>query len=175
MAPIARCTVLALILSGTILTATAAAESLNIVDLRLSNPQQIRLDFPLVGAEKHFGVYVKREGTVPAGSTWAGAKVQEVGLHDVFPGDRVWGAGYITFTLANGDQISMKHEFVATFLPTPDGKMAPVDHGVWTIIGGTGSQAGIRGVGRFQFRPAADNPNDRIWELTGDMAVVGKK
>lgn len=144
------------------------------IDMRLSNPQQIRIDFPLVGAEKHYGSYVRREGAVAAGSTWAGAKVQEVGLHDIFPGDRVWGTGYITLTLPNGDQVSMKHEFAAAFLPTAGGQMAPVDHGVWTIIGGTGSLAGIRGVGRFQFKPAPDDPNARVWELTGDMAVVSK-
>ncbi len=174
MPQITRLVTLVLMLGGGMLATTATAEPLKI-DMRLSNPQQIRLDFPLVGAEKHFAVYVKREGVVAGGTTWAGAKVQEVGLHDVFPGDRVWGTGYITFTLPNGDQVSVKHEFVATFLPTPDGKMAPVDHGFWTIIGGTGSQAGIRGVGRFQFKPAPDNPNDRIWELTGDIAVVRKQ
>lgn len=169
----ARFVALAPILSALIWAPNADAESLKIA-MRLSNPQQIRIELPLVGAERHFGVYVKRDGTVAEGSTWAGAKVQEVGLHDVFPGDRVWGTGYITFTLPNGDQVSMKHEFVATFLPTPDGKMAPVDHGVWSIIGGTGSLAGIRGVGRFQFKPPADNPNDRVWEMTGDIAVVKK-
>jgi hypothetical protein len=167
--------VLAFFLGSALSATTVAAEPLKIVGLRLSNPQQIRLDLPLVGAEKHFGTYVKRDGTVTAGSTWAGAKVQEVGLHDVFPGDRVWGMGYLTFTLPSGDQISMKHEFVATFLPTANGKMAPVDHGVWTILGGTGSHAGLRGVGHFQFKPAADNPNDRVWELTGEMAVVGRQ
>jgi hypothetical protein len=152
---------------------TAQAEPLKI-DMRLASPQQIRLDFPLVGAEKHFAFYVKREGVVGAGSTWAGAKVQEVGLHDIFPGDRVWGTGYITFTLPNGDQVSMKHEFAAAFLPTAGGQMAPVDHGVWTIIGGTGSLAGIRGVGRFQFKPPSDDPNARVWELQGDIGVVSK-
>jgi len=144
------------------------------IDMRLSNPQQARIDFPLVGAEKHFAFYVKRTGAVAAGSTWAGAKAEEVGLHDVFPGDRVWGTGYITLTLPNGDQVSMKHEFVAAFLPTAGGQMAAVDHGFWTIIGGTGSLSGIRGVGRFQFKLAPDDPNARVWELTGDIAVVSK-
>jgi len=161
----------ALMLGWGILVATAVAEPLKI-EMNLSNPQQLRIDFPLVGAEKHFGVYVKRDGVVAAGSTWAGAKVQEVGVHDIFPGSNVWGTGYITFTLPNGDLVSMKHEFMARFLPTPAGQLAPVDHGIWTIIGGTGSLAGIRGVGRFQFKPTPADPNVRIWELTGDMAVV---
>ncbi len=122
---IARAAVaLILVLAGGMWGPTVGAEPLRIA-MRLSNPQQIRIDFPLVGAEKHFASYVKREGVVAEGSTWAGAKVQEVGLHDVFPGDRVWGTGYITFTLPNGEQVSMKHEFAATFLPTPDGKLAP--------------------------------------------------
>lgn len=164
---------LAVLLGGGILATTAGAEPVKI-GMTLSNPQQIRIDFPLAGAEKHFAVYVKREGAVTPGSTWAGARVQEVGLHDIFPGDRAWGTGYITFTLPNGDHVSMKHEFAASFLPTPDGKMAPVDHGVWTIIGGTGGLAGIRGVGRFQFKPAPDDANARVWDLTGDIAVMGK-
>ena len=159
---------LALTIMGTI--TTAGAEPLKI-EMTLSNPQQLRIDFPLVGAEKHTGIYVKREGVAAPGSTWAGAKVQEVGLHDIFP-DRVWGTGYITFTLPNGDQVSMKHEFVASFLPTPDGRMAPVDHGFWEIIGGTGGLAGIRGVGRFQFKPAPSDANARVWDLAGDIAVV---
>ncbi len=174
MSRMTRWATLVLVLSGAVVTTMVAAEPLKI-EMRLSNPQQLRIDFPLVGAEKHFATFVKREGAVPAGSTWAGAKVQEVGLHDVFPGDRVWGTGYITFTLPNGDQVSMKHEFNASFLPTPDGKMAPVDQGVWTILGGSGTQAGVRGVGHFQFKPAPDNVNDRVWELTGDIAVLGKK
>lgn len=161
------------ILVGGILATTAIAEPLKI-GMTLSNPQQIRIDFPLVGAEQHFGVYVKREGTVAEGSTWAGAKVQEVGLHDIFPGDRGWGTGYITFTLPNGDRVSMRHEFAASFLPGPDGRMAPVDHGVWTIIGGTGSLSGIRGIGRFQFKPVPNDPNARAWDLTGDIAVMKK-
>lgn len=172
MARCARAVAVALLLVG--IPATPGwAEPLTIA-MRLGNPEQIRIDFPLVGAEKHFAFYVKREGVVAEGSTWAGAKVQEVGLHDIFPGERVWGTGYITFTLPNGDQVSMRHEFVATFLPALDGKLAPVDHGVWSILGGTGSLAGIRGVGRFQFKPAPDNAADRVWELTGDIAVVRK-
>ncbi len=47
----------------------------------------------MVGVEKHFGVYVKREGIVATGSTWAGAKVQEVGIHDVFPRFRLLPRG----------------------------------------------------------------------------------
>ena len=133
----ARSVALTLMLSGLIWVNTAGAEPLKI-GMLLSNPQQIRIEFPLVGAEKHFAVYVKREGMVAEGSTWAGAKVQEVGLHDVFPGDRVWGTGYITFTLPNGNL------------------------------------GGIRGVGRFQFKPPTDDPNDRVWDLTGDIAVVKK-
>lgn len=101
----------------------------------LVSPALLRRQLSLVGAEKHFGAYVKRDGTVTAGSTWAGAKVQEVGLHDVF-GDQVRGTGYLTFTLPSGDRISMKHECVGTFLPTANGRMAPVDHGFWTILGG---------------------------------------
>jgi hypothetical protein len=162
---------LVLMLGGGILATTAGAEPLKIA-MTLSKPQEIRIEFPLVGAEKHYGVYVKREGVVAAGSTWAGAKVQEVGVHDIFPGSNGWGTGYITFTLPNGDRVSMKHEFMASFLPTPAGQLAPVDHGVWTVTGGTGSLAGIRGVGRFQFNPAPDDPTARIWDLTGDMAVV---
>jgi hypothetical protein len=164
---------LAVMLGGGTFATTAGAEPLKI-GLTLSNPQQLRIDFPLVGAEKHFGLFVKREGVLAQGSTWAGAKVQEVGFHDIFPGDRAWGTGYITFTLPNGDQVSMKHEFAASFLPTPDGKMAPVDHGVWTIIGGTGGLARIRGVGRYQFKPAPDDANARVWDLTGDIGVMAK-
>ena len=164
---------LALILGVGILATSALAEPLKI-EMNLSNPQQIRIDFPLVGAEKHLTVLKKTEGVVAEGSTWAGAKVQEVGFHDAFPDNRVWGTGYITFTLSNGDQVSMKHEFEARFLPTPDGKMAPVEHGVWTIIGGTGNLAGLRGVGRFQIKRTPADPNARIWDLTGDIAVVKK-
>ena len=165
---------LALILGLGILATTADAEPLKIA-MTLSNPQQIRIDFPLVGAEKHLTVLKKTEGVTAEGSTWAGAKVQEVGFHDVFPDHRVRGTGYITFTLPNGDRVSMKHEFEASFLPTPDGKMAPVEHGVWTIIGGTGSLGGIRGVGRFQIKRTSTDPNARMWDLTGDIAVVGKQ
>lgn len=28
--------------------------------------------------------------------------------------------------------------------------------------------------GHFQFKPALDDPNDRLWELTADIAVAGK-
>lgn len=157
---------------GTLAT-IAWAESLKI-SMTLSNPEQLKIKFPLVEAEKHFIVFVKRQGVVSRGSTWAGAKVQEIGYHDVYPGDRVSGKGYITFTLLNGDQISMKHRFKASFLPKSGGKMAPVDHGIWTIIGATGGLAGSRGVGRFQFKRSPDDPKARVWDLTGDMAVMGK-
>lgn len=162
------------LLVGALFWATTAwAESLKI-GMHLSNPQQLRIKSPLVGSGKHFIVVVKREGVVGEGFTWAGAKVQEIGYHDVFPGDRVWGTGYITFTLPNGDQVSMKHEFKASFLPGRSGKMRPVDHGTWTIIGGTGSLAGIRGVGRFQFKRSPDDRKARVWDLTGNIGVVKK-
>lgn len=164
---------LALMLSGQIWPATAAAESLKI-EVRLSNPNQLRIDFPLVGADKHYSALAKREGVIPAGSTWAGAKVEEVGYHDVYPGDQVRGTGYIMFTLPNGDQMAMRHEFTTAFLPTSDGKVGPVEHGVWTIIGGTGSLARSRGVGRFQIKRVPDDANVRVWDLTGDIAVGGK-
>ena len=165
---------LALMFGWGILATTAGAEPLKI-EMRLSNPEQLRIEFPLVGAEKHYGAFVKREGVIAAGFTWAGAKVQEVGYHDVFPGEQVRGTGYITFTLPHGDQVSMKHEFVTAFLPAPDGKMVPVEHGVWTIIGGTGGLSGVRGVGRFQIKRVPDDAKVRVWDLTGDIAVVGKK
>ena len=164
---------LALLLSGQIWATTAAAESLKI-EVHLSNPKQLRIDFPLIGADKHYSALAKREGVIPAGFTWAGAKVEEVRYHDVYPGDQVRGTGYIMFTLPNGEQISMKHEFMTAFLPTPDGKVGPVEHGVWTIISGTGSLARSRGVGRFQIKRVPADANVRVWDLTGDIAVGGK-
>lgn len=174
MQRVIRTIALALVFGWGTLTATAGAEPLKI-EMRLSNPEQLRIEFPLVGSVKHYGAFVKREGVIAAGFTWAGAKVQEVGYHDVFPGEQVRGTGYIAFTLPNGDQVSMKHEFVTAFLPMPDGKTVPVEHGVWTIIGGTGSLSGLRGVGRFQIKRVPDDANVRAWDLTGDIAVVGKK
>ena len=167
--------VLVYILGGGILAPAAVGADPLKITMHLSNPQQLRLDFPLVGAEKHYGAFVRREGVIPEGSTWAGAKVQEVGYHDVYPGDRVRGMGYLHFTLPNGDRVSMQHEFVTRFLPTPDSKLAPVEHGVWTILGGTGKLAGLQGVGRFQIQRTPADPNVRIWDLTGDIAVIGKK
>ncbi len=69
----------------------------------------------------------------------------------------------------------MKHQFMTRFLPTPGSQLGPVEHGIWTVMGGTGSLAGIRGVGRFQIKRTPADPNVRIWELIGDMAVVGKE
>jgi hypothetical protein len=39
----------------------------------------------------------------------------------------------------------MKHEFMTALLPTTEGKVGPVEHGVWRMIGGTGSLARSQG------------------------------
>jgi hypothetical protein len=145
-----------------------SSEPLN-VRARMSPKEQIRVDLPT--PEKHFVLFVRREGTASGAGPLDGALVTEYGMHDIRPGLDGSPRGYLIVRLPNGSQTVVQWEVQATFVPGPDGKPRLLDNGVWRLLGGTGDLEQLRGAGILHIRSVSES--DREFELSGE--VVGLK
>lgn len=152
-----------------VLFGVASAEPLSVKAV-MSPKEQIYVDLPTV--EKHFVLFVKREGKATGIGILNGAEFTEYGMHDIRPGVDGSPRGYMIAKLPNGDQAVIQWKVQATFVPGPDGKPKLLDNGVWHFIGGTGSLEGIKGAGTMHIKAAS--PKDREFSFDGE-AVVAKK
>ena len=150
------------------LSKNAWADPLSVKAL-MSPKEQIQVDLPT--AQKHFVLFVRREGKAAGSGVLAGAQLTEYGMHDIRPGVDGTPRGYVVAKLADGDQVVIQWEVQATFVPGPDGKPRLLDNGVWRFIGGTGKLDNLKGAGILHIK--AVSANDREFELTGE-SVAGK-
>jgi hypothetical protein len=146
------------------LASAVHAEPLSI-KARLSPKEQIHVDLPT--PQKHFVLFVRREGTAAGTGALDGAQLTEYGMHDIRPGVDGSPRGYLIARLANGSQAVIQWQVQATFVPGPDGKPRLLDNGVWRLIGGTGDLERLQGAGILHIR--AVSPTDREFELTGEV------
>ena len=144
----------------------ASADPLSIKAV-MSPAEQIYVDLPT--PQKHFVLFVKRQGRATGAGALAGAELTEYGMHDIRPGVDGAPRGYLVAKLPSGDQAVIQWEVQATFVPGPDGKPRLLDNGVWRLIGGTGSLDGVKGAGTMHIKTVS--PKDREFELNGE--VVG--
>lgn len=152
----------------TALATAVCAEPLNVKAV-MSPKEQIYVDLPT--AQKHFVLFVKREGRAAGTGLLDGAAVTEYGMHDIRPGVDGSPRGYVVATLPGGDQAVIQWEVQATFVPGPDGKPRLLDNGVWRFIGGTGSLKELKGAGIVHIR--AVSASDREFHFEGE-AVPAK-
>ncbi len=145
-------------------TVPAAAESMSIETV-LAPKEQMRLDFE--DGSKHFVLLVRREGKAEGSGPLAGAAVTEYGMHDIVPGVAGDPHGYLEFTQANGDKAYIKWLVRAIFVAKSDGKPKMLGYGQWEVAGGTGSFAGMKGVGTLRIKRASKA--ERRFILQGDL------
>ncbi len=160
--------VLAVVLSGVAFTRLGWAEPLDIRAI-MSPKEQIYVDLPT--PQKHFVLFVKREGKAAGTGILNGVELTEYGMHDIRPGLDGSPRGYIVAKLPNGEQAVIQWEVQAGFITGPDGKPKQPDNGVWRLIGGTGRLEKIKGAGVMHIK--AVSPADREFTFTGE-AVVSK-
>lgn len=158
--------VLLALLAVAVLTGTVWAEPLSVKAV-MSPKEQIYVDLPTT--QKHFVLFVKREGKATGTGVLNGAEFTEYGMHDIRPGVDGSPRGYLVAKLPNGDQAVIQWEVQATFVPGPDGKPKLLDNGVWRLVGGAGSLEGIRGAGTMHIR--AVSPQNREFVLEGEVVV----
>jgi hypothetical protein len=151
-----------LLLAG--IPALAAAEPLTLKAV-MSPKEQIYVDLPT--ADKHFVLFVRREGRAVSGGALNGAEMTEYGMHDIRPGVDGAPRGYMVVKLPSGDQAVLQWEVQATFVPGPDGKPRLLDNGVWRFIGGTGSLAGVKGAGTMHIK--AVSATEREFSFDGEF------
>lgn len=147
----------------------AAAEPLTLKAV-MSPKEQIYVDLPT--ADKHFVLFVRREGKAVSGGPLNGAEMTEYGMHDIRPGLDGSPRGYMVAKLPNGDQAVLQWEVQATFVPGPDGKPRLLDNGVWRFIGGTGGLAGVKGAGTMHIK--AVSATEREFSFDGEF-IPGTK
>lgn len=152
-----------------LITGTAWAEPLSVKAV-MTPKEQIRVDLPT--SQKHFVVFVKRDGKAAGIGILDGAELTEYGMHDIRPGVDGSPRGYIVAKLPNGDQAVIRWEVQATFIPGPEGKPKLLDNGVWRFIGGTGGLEEIKGAGIMHIK--AVSPTAREFSLDGEVVVVKK-
>jgi hypothetical protein len=153
------------VLTGCILLSGSAwAEPLAIKAV-MSPKEQIYVDLPTT--QKHFVLFVRREGKATGTGTLNGAQLTEYGMHDIRPGVDGSPRGYLVGKLPSGDQIAIQWEVQATFVPGPDGKPRLLDNGVWRVVGGTGGFERAKGAGTLHIK--AVSPQDREFSLEGEV------
>ena len=160
--------VLAVVLSGVAFTRLGWAEPLDVKAI-MRPKEQIYVDLPT--PQKHFVLFVKREGKAAGTGILNGAELTEYEMHDIRPGLDGSPRGYVVARLPNGEQAVIQWEVQAVFVPGADGKPKLLDNGVWRFIGGTGSLEKIKGAGTMHIK--AVSPADREFTFTGE-AVVSK-
>ena len=160
--------VLAVVLSGVAFTRLGWAEPLDVKAI-MRPKEQIYVDLPT--PQKHFVLFVKREGKAAGTGILNGAELTEYGMHDIRPSLDGSPRGYVVARLPNGEQAVIQWEVQAVFVPGADGKPKLLDNGVWRFIGGTGSLKEIKGAGIMHIK--AVSPADREFTFTGE-AVVSK-
>jgi hypothetical protein len=159
-------TILAVVLFLGVLTEIASAESLDVKAVMVPK-EQIYVDLPT--SEKHFVLFVKREGKAAGTGILNGAELTEYGMHDIRPGLDGSPRGYVVAKLPNGDQTVIQWEVQAVFVPGPDGKPKLLDNGVWHVIGGTGTLEKSKGAGTMHIK--AVSPNDREFTFSGEIVI----
>ncbi len=147
----------------------ASAEPLSVKAV-MSPKEQIYVDLPT--AEKHFVLFVRREGKATGTGMLSGAELTEYGMHDIRPGIDGSPRGYVIARLSGGDQAVIQWEVQATFVPGPDGKPRLLDNGVWRLIGGTGAMEKAKGAGILHIK--AVSPTDREFSFEGEVVLVKK-
>ena len=147
----------------------ASAEPLTLKAV-MSPKEQIYVDLPT--ADRHFVLFVRREGKAVSGGPLNGAEMMEYGMHDIRPGVDGSPRGYMVAKLPNGDQAVLQWEVQATFVPGPDGKPRLLDNGVWRFIGGTGGLAGVKGAGTMHIK--AVSATEREFSFDGEF-IPGTK
>lgn len=144
-APIALVVAAAAALAG----GTAVADPVA-VEILVKPQEQVKFQFG--DGSKHFVLAVRREGTAEGSGAFAGARVTEVGWHDVNPPVSGAPRGYLQLTAENGDVAVLRWRVSAVFVKDEEG-MALLDHGVWEMVSGTGRFADMHGVGTIVIKP----------------------
>ena len=165
-APITYRMVLAAVLSLGVLTGIASAESLEVKAIMIPK-ERIYVDLPT--SEKHFVLFVRREGMATGTGILNGAELTEYGMHDIRPSLDGSPRGYVVAKLPNGDQAVIQWEVQAVFVPGADGKPKLLDNGVWRFIGGTGGLEKSKGAGTMHVK--AVSPNDREFTFSGEVVI----
>lgn len=150
-----------------LLPMTAWSEPIDIKAL-MSPKEQIYVDLPT--PQKHFVLFVRREGKAKGTGILNGADLTEYGMHDIRPGLDGSPRGYVVAKLPSGDQAVIQWEVQAIFVPGPDGKPKLLDNGVWRFIGGTGGLEGIKGAGIMHIKTVS--PTDREFSFTGEVVLI---
>lgn len=154
------------VLFSLVLSEIASAESLDVKAIMIPK-EQIYVDLPT--SQKHFVLFVRREGKATGTGILNGAELTEYGMHDIRPGLDGSPRGYVIAKLPNGDRAVIQWEVQAVFVPGPDGKPKLLDNGVWRLIGGTGGLEKIKGAGTMHIK--AVSPTDREFTFTGEVVV----
>jgi hypothetical protein len=157
---------LALAALAVVAAKTASANPLSVKAV-MSPKEQIRVDLPT--AQKHFVLFVHREGKATGTGVLDSAQLTEYGMHDIRPGLDGAPRGYLVAKLPGGEQVVIQWEVQATFVPGADGKPRLLDNGVWRFIGGTGEAESLKGAGILHIR--AVSATDREFELTGESVA----
>lgn len=142
----------------------AQAEPIKI-EAVLAPKEQMRLDF--ADGSKRFVLLVRREGTAAGSGPLHGAAVAEYGMHDITRGVDGDPRGFLEFTDAAGGKAYVKWQVRAVFVPGAKGKPKLLDYGFWELVGGTGTFAGMKGVGSLQIKAASKT--DRRFILEGEL------
>ena len=157
------------VLSVVITAGSVWAEPLSVKAVMVPK-EKIYVDLPTT--QKHFVLFVKREGKAVGSGILDGAAFTEYGMHDIRPGVDGSPRGYVVATLPNGDHAVIQWDVQATFVSGSDGKPRLLDNGVWRLIGGTGSLASVTGAGTMHIK--AVSPENREFSFDGEAIVAPK-
>ena len=143
----------------------AHAEAIKVTGT-LAVKQQIRLDFK--DGTGHLFAMMNREGALEGTGSFAKAKAQDYGVHDVYPGAGGSQTGYLVIAKSEADIAYLKWSTQSTFIKGADGKAVIVNNGTWTYVSGIGSFKGLKGNGAIKITFGKDT--ERTYSIEGNLS-----
>lgn len=151
-------------------SAMAIADSVRI-EAVLTERQHMRMDF--ADGSKRYVALMQREGISSGDHVLAGARVMELGLHDVTPGGATDTVFYHAFTLPDGDAAYIKSVFRGVTVRAPDGKPRNALNGLWEIVGASGQLKGMKGAGTVHLNRISKEERQFTFEGEASLPAGG--
>jgi hypothetical protein len=155
-------------------TAPATAEPLNVellIDLKNGAPglpnEYTKLNF--ADGSNRYVALVRRSGKVVGNGPFAGATVQDWGLHEVSTKPEITGqgTGYLVISHGDADVVYLKTQTRSMAFPKKGDRQDSIFIGTWEVTGASGKFRGLEGAGTLRVNPLS--PSERQWLLTGEV------
>lgn len=153
------------------LASTVMADPVRI-EAVMKEREHMRMDF--ADGSQRYVALMRREGTSSGAGPIAGAKVIELGVHDVTPNVATDTVFYHAFVLPNGDAAYIRSTFRGVTVQGVDGKPKNALNGLWEIISASGRLKGLKGAGTVHLKRLSKEDRQFNFDGEASLGIVGQ-